>query len=140
FLDIHTWKKIMDTPSLAPVRLRMIRVDNHSHIIHATIQEMAAEAKANNLTEYSITEHVSQFRELRSSVRFGSVHDKGRIFESLKEYRDEFGKIGGESLGMKINQGLEGDYSPCYEVKVGDFVNQEYLDNLFSFIHVLDNG
>src|SRR5207245_9110393 len=89
FLDIHTWKRIMDSPSLASVRLRMIRVDNHSHIIHATIHEMVAAAKANNLTEYSITEHVSQFRELRSSVGFGSVHDKGSMFVSLTEYRDE---------------------------------------------------
>ena len=130
----------MDTPSLAPVRLRMIRVDNHSHIIHATIQEMVAAAKANSLTEYSITEHVSQFRELRSSVGFGSVHDKGRIFESLKEYRDEFGKIGGESLGMKINQGLEVDYSPRYEVKVGDFVSQEDWGILLCSIHEFEDG
>jgi len=118
----------------------MIRVDNHSHIIHSTIQEMAAAAKANNLTEYSITEHVSQFRELRSSVGFGSVHDKGRMFESLNEYRDEFGKIGGESLGMKINQGLEVDYSPRYEVKVGDFVSQEDWGILLCSIHEFEDG
>src|SRR2546425_2167446 len=140
FLSIKIWKRIMDTPSLASVRLRMIRVDNHSHIIHATIQEMVAAAKANNLTEYSITEHVSQFRELRDSAGFGSVHDKGRMFESLKEYRDEFGKIGAESLGIRIYMGLEVDYSPRYELKVGDFVNQEEWNILLCSVHEFEDG
>src|SRR3989454_2941562 len=99
-----------------------------------------AAAKANNLTEYFITEHVSQFTELRNSAGFGSVHDKGRIFESLKEYRDEFGKIDRESLEMRINQGLEVDYSLRYEVKVGDFVNQEDWDILLCSIHEFENG
>jgi len=140
FLSIKIWKRIMDSPSLASVRLRMIRVDNHSHIIHATIQEMVAAAKANNLTEYSITEHVSQFRGLRDSVGFGSVHDKGRMFESLNEYRDEFGKVGKESLQMKINRGLEVDYSPRYEVEVGDFVNQEEWNILLCSVHEFEDG
>ena len=140
FLDIHRWKRIMDSPSLASVRLRMIRVDNHSHIIHATIKEMVAAAKANNLTEYSITEHVSQFTELRNSAGFGSVHDKGRMFESLNEYTAEFGKIDRESQKMRINRGLEVDYSPRYEVKVGDFVNQEDWDILLCSIHEFEDG
>ncbi len=54
---------------------------------------MVAAARKNNLDEYSITEHVSQFAELRRSVEFGSVHTSGRMFESREEYIEEFGKI-----------------------------------------------
>jgi HisJ family histidinol phosphate phosphatase len=119
---------------------RMIRVDNHSHIIHAGILEMVAAAKANDVREYSVTEHVSQFRELRGSVGFGSVHDTGRMFESLNEYREEFIKIKGESGTMKINRGLEVDFSPRYESKVGDFVNQEEWDILLCSVHEFEDG
>lgn len=118
----------------------MKRVDNHSHIIHAGVLEMVAAARANNVAEYSITEHVSQFKELRESVRFGSVHDKGRMFESLKEYRKEFGKIEGESVEMRINRGLEVDFSPSYETRVGDFVNQEEWDILLCSVHEFEDG
>ena len=119
----------------------MTRVDNHSHILHADIMEMLAAAKAKNLIEYSVTEHVSQFRELRESIRFGSLHSSGRIFDDLKEYRDEFRKVderGG--WGIKVNQGLEVDFSPRYERKVGDFVNQEKWDILLCSVHELDDG
>jgi len=90
----------------------MTRVDNHSHILQADIMEMLAAAKAKNVREYSITEHVSQFRELRESIRFGSVHSTGRIFNDLKEYDDEFRKADEQSdWNMKINRGLEVDFS-----------------------------
>jgi HisJ family histidinol phosphate phosphatase len=118
----------------------MTRVDNHSHIIHAGILEMVAAAKANDVKEYSITEHVSQFTELRDTVEFGSVHDTGRMFESLNEYRDEFEKIKSESVAMKINRGLEVDFSPRYELKVGDFVNQQDWDILLCSVHEFENG
>jgi histidinol-phosphatase (PHP family) len=91
--------------------------------------EMLAAAKAKNVHEYSITEHVSQFRELRESIRFGSVHSTGRIFNDLTEYND-----------MKINRGLEVDFSPRYETKVGDFVNQKKWDILLCSVHELDDG
>lgn len=84
----------------------MTTVDNHNHILLAEITKMLAAAKTNNIGEYSITEHVSQFREPRESVGFGSIHPSGRIFESLKEYNDEFRKIDQEAdSGMKINRG-----------------------------------
>ena len=119
----------------------MIRVDNHSHILHADIMEMLAVAKAKNVREYSITEHVSQFRELRESIRFGSVHSTGRIFNDLKEYNDEFRKADEYSdWDIKINRGLEVDFSPRYETQVGDFVNQEKWDILLCSVHELDDG
>jgi HisJ family histidinol phosphate phosphatase len=118
----------------------MILVDNHSHILLAEILEMVASAKANNLSEYSITEHVSQFREPREAVGFGSVHSTGRIFDSLKEYGDEFKKVDEQAWGMKINRGLEVDFSPRYETRVGDFVNQEEWDILLCSVHELEDG
>ena len=118
----------------------MIRVDNHNHIILAAIQEMVAAAKANDVRQYSITEHVSQFRELRDTAGFGSLHDTGRMFESLNEYKDEFRKIKGESGTMRINRGLEVDFSPRYESKVGNFVNQENWDILLCSVHEFENG
>jgi histidinol phosphatase-like PHP family hydrolase len=104
----------------------MTLADNHNHILLARLTEMLASAKTSTIGEFSITEHVSQFRELRESVRFGSVHPNGRIFENLKEYNDEFRKIDrGAYTGMKINRGLEVDFSPRFEKRVSDFVNQE---------------
>src|SRR2546427_5252 len=99
----------------------MTLVDNHNHILLAEITEMLAAAKANNTSEYSITEHVSQFREPRESIRFGSIHPSGRIFGSLKEYNREFRKADQLAYpGMKINRGLEVDFSPRFEKKVGE--------------------
>ena len=119
----------------------MTRIDNHSHIIDADIMEMLAAAKAKNVREYSITEHVSQFRELRESIRFGSVHSSGRIFNDLKEYNDEFRKIDEQAgWNVKINRGLEVDFSPRYETQVGDFVNQKKWDILLCSVHELDDG
>src|SRR2546425_8511828 len=120
-------------------RVNMTRVDNHSHILQADIMEMLAAAKAKNVREYSITEHVSQFREPRESIRFGSVHSTGRIFESLKEYDDEFRRADEQAWGMKINRGLEVDFSPRYEERVGDFVNQEAWDVLLCSVHELED-
>ena len=119
----------------------MKRVDNHSHIIHASIEDMVASAKKNNVDQYSITEHVSQFTELRRSVAFGSVHTTGKMFESLKEYDREFKRIDGKTLGgVRINRGLEVDYSPRYETQVGDFVNQEQWDILLCSVHEFEDG
>ncbi len=118
----------------------MTLVDNHSHMLLAEILEMVASAKANNLSEFSITEHVSQFREPRESVRFGSVHSTGRIFESLKEYDDEFKKVNEQAWGMKVNRGLEVDFSPRYETRVGGFVNQEEWDILLCSVHELEDS
>jgi histidinol-phosphatase (PHP family) len=115
-----------------------MRVDNHSHIILADIQDMVAAARAKNLDRYSITEHISQFHQIRESVDFGSTHGEGRIFESLKEYRNEFSKIDESALsGMKLRMGLEVDFSPRYDNRVGEFVNQEKWDILLCSVHEL---
>jgi histidinol-phosphatase (PHP family) len=107
----------------------------------AEITEMLAAAKANNIDEYSITEHVSQFREPRESIKFGSIHLKGRIFESLKEYKDEFKKAERSThSGMKVNRGLEVDFSPRFANKLGDFVNQEEWDILLCSVHEFEDG
>src|SRR5207249_1118017 len=118
----------------------MIRIDNHNHILLAAKSEMLAAAKANNVSEFSITEHVSQFRQLRESIRFGSLHPIGRIFENLKEYNDEFEKADPAYSGMKINRGLEVDFSPRFEKKMGDFVNQEAWDILLCSVHEFEDG
>jgi len=103
--------------------------------------EMLAAAKGKNVREYSITEHASQFRKLRESVRFRSVHSTGRIFNDLREYNDEFTKADEHSeWDMKINRGLEVDFSPRYETQVGDFVNQKKWDILLCSVHELDDG
>ena len=86
----------------------MPRVDNHSHIILANIGDMVASAKARKIDQYSITEHVSQFMGMRESIAFGSMHSTGRIFENLKDYRNEFSKVDESGLsGMKVRMGLE---------------------------------
>ena len=119
----------------------MITVDNHNHIILADITDMVASAKARNIEQYSITEHVSQFRSLRESIAFGSVHTRGRIFEDLKAYRNEFSKVDDSELGgMKVRMGLEVDFSPRYEEKVGEYVNQEEWDILLCSVHELEDG
>ena len=119
----------------------MTLVDNHNHILLAEITEMLAAAKANNVSELSITEHVSQFREPRESIRFGSIHPSGRIFDGLKEYNDEFRKADRLAYsGMKINRGLEVDFSPRFEARLGDFVNQEAWDILLCSVHEFEDG
>ena len=119
----------------------MTRVDNHSHILLANIVDMVSAAKARDVSEYSITEHVSQFRELRESIKFGSFHSTGRMFNDLKEYTDEFRKVDDhEYWDMKINRGLEVDYSPRFEKAVGDFVRQEKWGILLCSVHEFDDG
>jgi len=129
--------------SLRPNRssLDMTLADNHNHILLARMTEMLTAAKNGGIRDFSITEHVSQFRELRESIRFGSVHPNGRIFDGVKEYNEEFRKIDGAAYSeMKINRGLEVDFSPRFEKKVGDYVNQEEWDILLCSVHEFEDG
>ncbi|MHB8567900.1 MAG: PHP domain-containing protein [Nitrososphaerales archaeon] len=112
--------------------------DNHNHIILADIDSMVASAKARAVKEFSITEHISQFREPRESIDFGSIHLKGRIFDSLKEYDAEFANFN-DLNEIKIKKGLEVDYSPRYEKKVADYVNQERFEILLCSVHELED-
>ena len=119
----------------------MTLADNHNHILLARLTEMLTAAKTNRISDFSITEHVSQFRELRESIQFGSLHPNGRIFDGVKEYNEEFRKIDRAAYsGMKINRGLEVDFSPRFEKKVGDFVNQEEWDILLCSVHEFEDG
>jgi histidinol-phosphatase (PHP family) len=119
----------------------MVIVDNHSHIILADITDMVASARARNIKQYSVTEHISQFKEPRESITFGSVHNHGRIFEDLKAYRNEFSKVDdSKRLGMEVRMGLEVDFSPRYEARVGEYVNQEEWDVLLCSVHELEDG
>lgn len=119
----------------------MILEDNHNHILLARLTEMLTAAKTNRIGDFSITEHVSQFRELRESIQFGSVHPSGRIFDGLKEYNEEFWEIDHAAYsGMRINRGLEVDFSPRFEKRVGDFVNQEKWDILLCSVHEFEDG
>ncbi len=102
---------------------------------------MVAAARKNNLDEYSITEHVSQFAELRRSVEFGSVHASGRMFESREEYIEEFRKIDSRTRGVvRLNRGLEVDFSPWFLESVGDFVNRAKWDILLCSVHEFGDG
>lgn len=115
------------------------RIDNHSHILLADISDMVGSAEAKGVNELSITEHVSQFKELRERVKFGSTHSTGRLFGTLKEYADEFEKYAGKTWTVKINRGLEVDFSPRFERSVGDFVNQMKWDIILCSVHEFDN-
>jgi len=100
---------------------------------------MVKSAQAKGVTELSITEHVSQFEELRERVRFGSVHSTGRLFKTLDEYVDEFENIP-EQSGVRVNRGLEVDFSPRFEAEVGNFVNQRDWDILLCSVHEFPNA
>jgi HisJ family histidinol phosphate phosphatase len=117
-----------------------LRVDNHSHIILANINDMVGAAKAKGVTEYSITEHVSQFKELRESVKFGSTHTTGRLFQDLNEYEREFQKIELHDQGMKINRGLEVDFSPRFKSQIAEFVDRSKWDILLCSVHEFENA
>ncbi len=117
-----------------------LRTDNHTHILFADIGAMLGEAKKHNLSEYSITEHVSQFREPREKIDFGAVHLRGRIFKDVAEYNQEFRKVDPATLCVKVNRGLEVDFSPRYEKEVAEFVNQSEWDILICSVHELEDG
>lgn len=96
---------------------------------------MVASARKHKLTELSVTEHVSQFKELRDTVKFGSIHSRGRIFRDLNEYNSEFLKVNEKDNGIKVNRGLEVDFAPGFEDQVGQFVNQMEWDILLCSVH-----
>jgi HisJ family histidinol phosphate phosphatase len=59
----------------------------------------------------------------------------------VKEYNEEFRKIDQAAYsGMKINRGLEVDFSPRFEKTVSDFVNQEEWDILLCSVHEFEDG
>ena len=116
------------------------RVDNHSHILLARITDMVAVARSRKVSKLSITEHVSQFRELRDTVQFGSVHTSGRMFRNLKEYTDEFLNLDEAEGEVKVSRGLEVDFSPRFQETIAEFVNQGDWDILLCSVHEFDDA
>ena len=117
----------------------MIAKDNHNHIILSSLDSMVRAARAKEIEQFSVTEHVSQFRKPRDSINFGSVHRSGRIFQSLKEYQSEFENLNTEDDKFAVRKGLEVDYSPRYEKAVGEYVSGEEWDILLCSVHELED-
>lgn len=116
------------------------RVDNHSHILLARIADMVVAATSRKVAKLSITEHVSQFRELRDTVQFGSVHTNGRMFRNLREYTDEFLNLDKAGQAVKVSRGLEVDFSPRFQKRIAEFVNQADWDILLCSVHEFDDA
>jgi histidinol-phosphatase (PHP family) len=118
-----------------------ISSDNHTHIILASIEDMISSARDKGIQRYSVTEHISQFKEVRKSIEFGSVHKSGRMFDGFGEYLAEFQRVGYPfSNGLTIRKGLEVDFSLRYEKKLGGYVNEEKWDFLICSVHEMEDG
>ena len=113
--------------------------DNHSHIILASIESMVEAAKKTEVSRLSTTEHISQFTFARQQVKFGSVHESGRMFSSFDDYLKEFDKVRGIS-GIRVRKGLEVDYILEYKKEIGDLVSRKKWDVLLCSIHELPGG
>ena len=76
---------------------------------------MVDAAKKTQVSRLSTTEHISQFTFARQSVKFGSVHESGRMFSSFDDYLREFDKVKGFD-GVQVRKGLEVDFIGKYPV------------------------
>jgi HisJ family histidinol phosphate phosphatase len=117
----------------------MIKSDNHNHIIHDNIKSMIAAARTSGFASISITEHISQFSELRASVGFNSVHRNGRMFSNFEEYLMEFQKVNGKNP-PKVMRGLEVDYIPFFEEQISNYVKMEKWDVILLSVHELERN
>jgi histidinol-phosphatase (PHP family) len=116
-----------------------LHYDNHSHIILASIESMVAAAKKTQISRYSVTEHISQFSFARRSIKFGSVHESGRMFSSFDEYLNEFEKVR-DADGIQVRKGLEVDYIREFKTEIGAAVSKEKWDVLLCSVHELPGG
>lgn len=107
--------------------------DNHSHILYDDIRSMVLSAKSKKLDSISITEHISQFKEVRKEIDFGSTHRTGRMFSDIEEYLLDFETLGDENLVVK--RGLEVDYIQGKENSLKRFVSKAKWDILLCSIH-----
>ena len=63
------------------------------------------------------------------------------MFESREEYIEEFRKIDSRTRGVvRLNRGLEVDFSPRFLDSVGDFVNRAQWDILLCSVHEFGDG
>ena len=116
-----------------------LHYDNHSHIILASIESMVEAAKKTQVSRLSTTEHISQFTFARQTVRFGSVHESGRMFSSFEDYLKEFEKVKNVD-GIKVRTGLEVDYIRKYRSEIGAVVSMKKWDVLLCSVHELRGG
>jgi HisJ family histidinol phosphate phosphatase len=117
----------------------LLHYDNHSHIILASIESMVDAAKKTEVSRLSTTEHISQFTFARQSVKFGSVHESGRMFSSFDDYLREFEKVR-SAEGVHVRKGLEVDYIGKYRKEIGKVVSQKKWDVLLCSVHELPGG
>ena len=113
--------------------------DNHSHIILASIESMVDAAKKTDVNRLSTTEHISQFTFVRQKVKFGSVHESGRMFTSFDDYLKEFDKIRDHD-GIRVRIGLEVDYIGQYSSEICQAVSSKKWDVLLCSVHELPGG
>jgi histidinol-phosphatase (PHP family) len=116
-----------------------LHYDNHSHIILASIESMVDAAKKTQVSRLSTTEHISQFTFARQAVRFGSVHESGRMFSSFDDYLKEFDKIKNFD-GVQVRKGLEVDYIGKFHSEIGKVVSRKKWDVLLCSVHELKGG
>jgi histidinol-phosphatase (PHP family) len=116
----------------------MLKSDNHNHIIYEKIQSMIGAARTSGFDSVSITEHISQFKKPRASIKFHSVHRNGRMFSNFEEYLGEFKKIRDDSI--KVNLGLEVDYISTFEKEIASYVNERKWDVVLVSVHELKGG
>ncbi len=115
-----------------------MKSDNHNHVLFDPLESMVASASAKGFNALSVTEHISQFKNIRNSVTFGSTHkSEGRMFSEFKEYLQEF-QDSHHSQQIKIRRGLEVDYIPRYELEISRFVNEFEWDILLRSVHELN--
>jgi HisJ family histidinol phosphate phosphatase len=116
-----------------------LHYDNHSHIILASIESMVEAAKKTEVSRLSTTEHISQFTFARQKVKFGSVHESGRMFSSFDDYLREFEKVKGVGA-IQVRKGLEVDYIDKYASEIGNLVSMKKWDVLLCSVHELHGG
>ena len=78
-------------------------------------------------------------RLYRQKVKFGSVHESGRMFSSFDDYLKEFDKIR-DLDGIQIRRGLEVDYIGQYRSEIGQAVSSKKWDVLLCSVHELSGG
>ncbi len=117
--------------------------DNHTHILFDPLEQMIEGAAQRGIKSISITEHISQIKEIRGSVNFRSTHSSGRIFQNLDEYLQEFSSLQkyiDSKSSANVRKGLEVDYIPGYEKEISRFVNSYRWDIILRSVHELSDG
>lgn len=111
--------------------------DMHSHILVHGMDAMINGATQAGLKRISITEHISQFKEIRDSIRFVSLHKIGTIFNNVQEYEGLFQDA--NRPGISVYIGLEIDFIPSRMNEISDFVNSSKATIRNLSIHEINN-